>query len=250
MRKRLYVIIGIISSVIAAVLAGLLIYNAAITDQFNKQLDLGNQYLAEKNYQEAISAFKKAMELKPKRPEPYVNLAKIYIILDKYDEAVKILTAGEKYIGYENLADFVYKLESEILAASGENTETEIPAQVVQFKDEVLERIVRNGLNAGTREIYNTKLMGIETVTIDGSEKPEEVSGMPYDENTYYHDTMKITSITGNGKLMTLDDFKSFPNLRHLTIRDQNIIDISPLEELTKLKLLTLESFLIDDISP
>ena len=41
-------------------------------------LDLGDKYLTETNYEEAIVAFTKAIELDPKNPEGYKGLANVY----------------------------------------------------------------------------------------------------------------------------------------------------------------------------
>jgi len=252
MKRRPYIIIGIILSVFAIILAGLFIYNSVISARFNKQLDLGNHYLAEKNYQEAISAFKKAMEIKPKRPEPYVNLAKIYVSLDDPEEAVRILTAGMQHSEDGSIADLLYEIKSGILATSTENTENNTTAHVVQFKDEVFERIVLNRFGAGAQKIkiYNTSLLDIEFIMIVGDERPEGISSTLYEDNTSNNLMMQIMSINGYGKLRTLDDFKYFLNLNSLMISKQDISDISPLEGLTKLELLSLDSFQISDISP
>jgi len=192
------------------------------------------------------------MEIKPKRPEPYVNLAKIYVSLDDPEEAVRILTAGMQHSEDGSIADLLYEIKSGILATSTENTENNTTAHVVQFKDEVFERIVLNRFGAGAQKIkiYNTSLLDIEFIMIVGDERPEGISSTLYEDNTSNNLMMQIMSINGYGKLRTLDDFKYFLNLNSLMISKQDISDISPLEGLTKLELLSLDSFQISDISP
>lgn len=60
---------------------------------WQKQYDLGLQYLAEGNYEDAISAFDSAIEIDPQRSEAYVGRGDAYIGLgstsDNLDRALK-----------------------------------------------------------------------------------------------------------------------------------------------------------------
>lgn len=61
------------------------------TDRWQEQYDLGLQYLSEENYEEAILAFRAAIEIDPKRAEAYLSLADAYIATGEYDEAREVL---------------------------------------------------------------------------------------------------------------------------------------------------------------
>ncbi len=50
--------------------------------------ELGNSYVSSKNYNDAIEAYKKAIEMDPKNGQPYSNLGFIYYRMGKYDFAV------------------------------------------------------------------------------------------------------------------------------------------------------------------
>ncbi len=63
-------------------------------------LELGQRYLLEENYEEAVVAFEKAIALDEKCVDAYVGAADAYVGLDKTDEAIRVLEAG-----YENTQD-------------------------------------------------------------------------------------------------------------------------------------------------
>ena len=49
--------------------------------KWQEQYDLGQKYLTEGNYEEAILAFTAAIEIDPKRPEAYLSLAQVILLL-------------------------------------------------------------------------------------------------------------------------------------------------------------------------
>lgn len=62
------------------------------------QYDLGERYLTDGSYEEAILAFQAAIEIDPRRPEPYLLLSEVYLGRDDYDAAVAILRQGAEAI--------------------------------------------------------------------------------------------------------------------------------------------------------
>ena len=57
-------------------------------------LDLGEKYLLELNYEEAVVQFTKLLEIEPKNPRGYLGLAEVYIALGESDKAVAALEEG------------------------------------------------------------------------------------------------------------------------------------------------------------
>lgn len=57
-------------------------------------LDLGEKYLTELNYEEAIVAFGKAIELEPRNTEAYLKLADVYDVQEDYEMAAQVLAQG------------------------------------------------------------------------------------------------------------------------------------------------------------
>lgn len=73
--------LGLGWKVFAAALALMLVLTAcrSTVDQLQEQLDLGQRYLQELNYTEAIAAFTKAIEIDPRRAEAYAGRADAYM---------------------------------------------------------------------------------------------------------------------------------------------------------------------------
>lgn len=63
-----------------------------------EQLKLGQKYLEEMDYEAAIVAYKKAIELDPKDENAYLNLSWILVQQENYEEAITILNAGLEMI--------------------------------------------------------------------------------------------------------------------------------------------------------
>ena len=118
--------------------------------KWQEQYDLGQKYLTEGNYEEAILAFTAAIEIDPKRAlayvgrgrayiasgatednlaaaqadfetaidlddslaEAYLGLAEVYIARDQFDEAMDILRRGVEKTGDQRLSDRLAELES------------------------------------------------------------------------------------------------------------------------------------------
>ena len=98
--KVKYAIIGGIITIIAVV-AGIIAYNNSSTVQIRKQIDLGNRYLSEQNYEQAIVVFKGALEIVPDEATAIDGLVKSYIgwgesemASGSYQHAIEILTEG------------------------------------------------------------------------------------------------------------------------------------------------------------
>jgi tetratricopeptide (TPR) repeat protein len=57
-------------------------------------LDLGEKFLLEMNYEQAVICFEKLIEVEPRNPRGYTGLAQAYIALGKQDKAIEILRKG------------------------------------------------------------------------------------------------------------------------------------------------------------
>lgn len=88
--KWLVTVLGIM----LVVLLGVTACGKSNEKQIAEQLELGNKYLAEMDYEQAIVAFNKVIELDPKQIIAYEKLADSYIGLDRKEEAVDILCQG------------------------------------------------------------------------------------------------------------------------------------------------------------
>ena len=60
----------------------------------NEQLDLGDKYLSELDYEQAIIAYEAAIEIDPMSVEAYLGLADAYVAMEEYDKAINSLLSG------------------------------------------------------------------------------------------------------------------------------------------------------------
>ncbi len=86
----------------------------SVEEQIAEQLNLGQKYLAEQNYEEAIIIFNKVIELEPKEWEAYKGIFVAYAGQGNSQEAVSFMEKGISIIGIEEISDGDLKLLVEI----------------------------------------------------------------------------------------------------------------------------------------
>lgn len=74
--------------------------------RFEEQMDLGNRYLLEQDYEAAIVAFRKAIEIDPRQAESYRKMAEAYVGIGDYENAILTLEKGYEYTGEESLKEY------------------------------------------------------------------------------------------------------------------------------------------------
>lgn len=85
-----------------------------VEQQIAEQLELGNKYLTEANYEAAIVAFNKVIELDPKQADAYIGLTQLYVKTADFEKAVQVLENGKEYLedSYDEQLKEVYKEEA------------------------------------------------------------------------------------------------------------------------------------------
>ncbi len=78
-KKILLFIISILVILLVVVNVFLYIYVTSPMQKVGKQLDLGQQYLLNLEYEEAVAAFEIAIEIEPKNVDAYMGMAEAYI---------------------------------------------------------------------------------------------------------------------------------------------------------------------------
>ena len=118
--KRIWIVTAILAAVvIAAVVAGVA-YSRSDAVRFRRQIDLGNKYLEELNYEQAIAEFTRALEIMPDDENALSALVSAYIdwgssLLESqdYEKAIKVLT--EAYGRFPENSEIYEKLVQEYL---------------------------------------------------------------------------------------------------------------------------------------
>jgi len=86
--------------------------------ELQKQLDLGQQYLGEMNYEEATAAVEAAIEIDSMSVDAYLDLVEIYIRAGKFDIALEYAEKGYEVTGDERLKEKIDMIESGNITAS------------------------------------------------------------------------------------------------------------------------------------
>ena len=105
LKSQKAIMIGAAAVVAVAILVGLGIYNAP-ANRLNRQLDLGQKYLEEQNYEQAIVAFNQAIEIDDRCLEAYAGGIEAYLQSGNTEELS---------VFYEKALDAARSLEGEVL---------------------------------------------------------------------------------------------------------------------------------------
>lgn len=95
MRQKTRILIYALIAVAVVILGTIAILsNRTAKPTAESHLDLGRIYLNDLSYDKAILEFKEAIEIDPNDPEPYIELANVYIEIDDVPGAVETLEKG------------------------------------------------------------------------------------------------------------------------------------------------------------
>ena len=167
----LWVVVAVI--VLAGIAAGIYwgLGLSHSSGSFQEQLSLGEKYLKELNYDEAIIALNRAIEIDPKSPEPYLLLADVYVAQEEYDSAKNILEQGLAATnGNEKISEKMEEVEELISeeqkpepTPSPTPTPTPVPTDTASATLEREDRSIKNEAGEVLVDYYYDKLVLEET---------------------------------------------------------------------------------------
>lgn len=84
----------LVTAVLTAVLAALMIFQSTPEQNYRTRLSIGSRFLKEENYEKAEAAFQEAIKIDDKKPEPYIGLGSSYagqadVLLIRYQSGSK-----------------------------------------------------------------------------------------------------------------------------------------------------------------
>lgn len=124
-------VLSVLLAAAACVLLVLILRGRSGARSYEECLELGQKYLEEMNYDEAILMFQDAVNIEPKRTEAYTELVNLYIAQGEYDKAREVLDYAEKKVdeeGREKLSVQRTKIDNaEYLAKEKTPTPTPVP---------------------------------------------------------------------------------------------------------------------------
>ena len=145
MKKKSFIIIGMMVTLAMLCVAVLIavIWTNSPEQRSAKQLELGNRYLEEMDYEQAKIAFEEAIAIDPMNTEAYLGAARAYAGLEDYEGAVAILQKGYEQTGDESLKtqldEYEQKLEEE--ARRMEEEKQEAAQRLEQEIEEYLQTV-------------------------------------------------------------------------------------------------------------
>lgn len=154
MKKSPELIIGTAASAMVLVLTVIAIIIASVRGRFNdyyKHIELAQHFLSESQYDKAIAEYEAAIAIEPNNAEAYPALARVYIELENYEAANKILRQSAERADAEEVT--VYQeigQEDDQVAQNGNK-----PQESVRITDrESADKHIQGGSNGSRKEIY------------------------------------------------------------------------------------------------
>jgi len=84
-------LIAVITAIVLIIIGVVVVNSTSSAAQIKKYMKLGNKYLQEGKYEEAILAFNKVIEIEPKNIEARLKLADAYVATNKFEDAERVL---------------------------------------------------------------------------------------------------------------------------------------------------------------
>lgn len=142
---RTWIIIGIVVVLLAVLGVGGYAISRGNAAREESLLELGQRYLEELDYEQAIACFEEYLEIDPKCVEAYVGLAQAYVGLGEYEKALEVLAEGYAVTGDGSLQEMSGRIEEqyrEILLAEGNSDAGEEPDELTETTPEPEEEFV------------------------------------------------------------------------------------------------------------
>lgn len=212
MRKNNKIKIGIFALVVIACIVGIIIYSNSSGQRLQRQLNLGQKYLNELNYEQAVVAYELALEIDPLSAEAYLGLAEAYVAQDNYEKAVEILQKGYEITGNEDI-----KKQLDICSAELERRKEASNKKNEEIKPEEKESEENNKMFVDLGfSVWNFTFMG-EVAGPEFYERIKEKAGL----NTHYpekevHGTYDCYG-TADEKMMSSKDDEN-PHFANITM--------------------------------
>ena len=242
---------AILIAVIAAV-AVITLPKRSGAQELAEALELGEKYLSELNYEQAIASYRAAIEIDPKCADAYIGLADTYLAMGESEEAVKVLRQAEQAVvaGSDADEEEKRKAEEELRRIREKKEEAEkrtadadlptvapeptaSPTEVVKIPEPTLTPVlgVINWQDAALEQAMRERMGIIGRVITE-----KDVEG--------------ITELDLSGKgIWNIEALRAMPQLNALDLRNNRISDIRVLAALTELKTLYLDGNPLRDLS-
>ncbi len=164
MKKNTGLIIGLVVMVVFILLAavgvgGFFVYRSL--NSYEHYLELAEKYLLDEDYEEAIAAYEKAIEIEPMEKDAYLGLAEVYIAMEEYEDALEILEVGYEETSARSLERQIEKLTPLLEEAAAKEE------GVLQTADSKDISIQADGVMTAEQEETSVAIQSVESQDIE-----------------------------------------------------------------------------------
>ncbi len=110
--RILLIVLSSLLVIVIGIIAFILINSHMVESQYTASISQAEEYVKAKNYEDAIVAYKEALEIDPDSEDAYVGLAGIYIEMGDTTNAISIVNKGLARIDSSMLRDTLNRLNS------------------------------------------------------------------------------------------------------------------------------------------
>jgi len=271
MDNKKQIVVSVCLVVLALIIAGGIIFsiNRETADNPEHFITLGERYLTELNFEQAIVQFARVIEIEPMNIRAYLGVAEAYLHLDQIDNSANVLINGIDATNNENLAWALVGVQISVVEgfiAIAEALESEglfdralellyrayqltgddilgrklgiVEASKLEFRDNyaivwqdtAFEQIIRQYLGRSSGDIYYYDVKLIEEILVWG----EFIStpDVPFSLTSHSINSFRLSDGREGeqtGQVKSLLDLEHFTSLQRLTVAFQVDLDISAL---------------------
>lgn len=150
--KKLFIIIAALAGVCTLVVVSYFVTAQMKTTEINKSLELGQKYLDQGRYEEAIIAFDSVIAIEPKQVAAYEGKGEAYLATENYQEAEKILIQAQQlepsaktnallievYDNTDKTEKSELLLEETVALLESDIAKTKDPAELIKYYDQLI----------------------------------------------------------------------------------------------------------------
>lgn len=113
-KSRIGIVVGVVVVLVALIIALLLVLkNVNEKEQYEDLLSRANRYVEEMDYEKAEAYYLRAIDIKPKEAEAYLELSEMYLAQGRENDAIEILEKAEdKISGREEKSEIQKQLDA------------------------------------------------------------------------------------------------------------------------------------------
>lgn len=181
--KKKPIIVAAVIIVICAIVFSVLAGRNSSTKRVAELLDLGNKYLTEQDYEQAIVTFQEVIKIDPKCEEAYLRLADAYIGMGDYETACDVIKKGVEQTGSNGLESYLEEIEETYTGiqekAAAEAEREEKVGNVAKTWEEDKKPNGQEGTGGNEREDEGTDDVGEEEAANNAASDQNENGDVP-----------------------------------------------------------------------